>query len=96
MSSLDEARAKLAQSEADLVLYDVTRFRHWDDCACIGQAAGSPPVVVMTGWVASDGSFRQRAFDSGCAAFVSKPCHPRVLACILRRVLDGERRIAIA
>ncbi len=95
VSSLDEAQSELARSEPDLVLYDVSRFSQWDECACLGRAPDAPPVVVLTGWVTEDGRFRRRAFESGCSAFVAKPCHPRVMACVLRRVLDGERRIAL-
>jgi DNA-binding NtrC family response regulator len=95
--SPSDARAMLEQCGADLVLVDLTPpMPQWDEWLRItGTRDGKPPVVVLTGWVAQDGRFRRRAFALGCAAFVAKPCHPRVLVSVLRRVLDGERHIAI-
>ena len=78
-----------------IVLVDVTRFDRWSDCATLGHRDGAPPIVVLTGWVSADGRFRKRAFDAGCAAFIAKPCHPGALVTVLRRVLDGERGIAV-
>jgi DNA-binding response OmpR family regulator len=95
VSTLDQARSVLEAPGADIVLMDVTSFEQWNDCGCLGGMAAAPPVVVLTGWVTADGRFRQRAFDAGCAAFVAKPCHPRVLVAVLRRVLDGARHIAV-
>ena len=95
VSTLDEARSVLHDRGADIVLMDVTKFQQWTDCGSLGQWEAAPPVVVLTGWVAGDGRFRRRAFEAGCAAFVAKPCHPRVLVTVLRRVLDGERHIAM-
>jgi DNA-binding response OmpR family regulator len=95
VSTLDQARSVLKHRGADIVLMDVTKFEQWNDCGCLGRLEAAPPVVVLTGWVAGDGRFRRRAFDAGCAAFVAKPCHPRVLVTVLRRVLDGERHIAL-
>ena len=95
-SSFDEAQPILSSRGADVVLVDVTRAAQWDEWLPCGQGVDAPPVVVLTGWVAADGRFRKRAFGLGCAAFVAKPCHPRVLVTVLRRVLDGERHIAIA
>jgi CheY-like chemotaxis protein len=96
MSTISQATRVLGHHAADVVLIDVTTFEHWKDCASFGLLEGAPPVVVLTGWVAADGRFRRRAFDAGCAAFVAKPCHPRVLVTVLRRVLDGERFISMA
>jgi len=95
VSTLDEARSILKGPGADIVLMDVTKFEQWNDCRCLAGLEAAPPVVVLTGWVAGDGRFRRRAFEAGCAAFVAKPCHPRVLVTVLRRVLDGERHIAM-
>ena len=95
-SSIADARAILDRGGADIVLVDLTQGTQWDAWLPHDLAEGAPPVVVLTGWVAEDGRFRKRAFGLGCAAFVAKPCHPRVLVAVLRRVLDGERHIAIA
>ncbi|BCS34969.1 hypothetical protein TBR22_A41950 [Luteitalea sp. TBR-22] len=90
-----EARARLEAQGADVILVDLTPATHWDDWLRLVPDGPHPPVVVLTGWVAHDGRFRHRAFGLGCAAFVAKPCHPRVLAAVLGRVLRGERDISI-
>lgn len=90
-----DARARLEAQGADVILVDLTLATHWNDWLRLVPDTPHPPVVVLTGWVAPDGRYRHRAFDLGCAAFVAKPCHPRVLAAVLGRVLRGERDIAI-
>jgi DNA-binding response OmpR family regulator len=95
-SAFDHAQEVIEAAVPDVVLLDVTHFQQWNDCACLGRDRRMPPVVVLTGWVAADGRFRRRAFDAGCAAFVAKPCHPRVLVSVLGRVLAGERHIVVA
>jgi DNA-binding response OmpR family regulator len=95
VSTFDQARSVLEDRGADIVLMDVTSFEQWNDCGCLGSMEEAPPVVVLTGWVTADGRFRRRAFNAGCAAFVAKPCHPRVLVAVLRRVLDGARNLAV-
>ena len=51
------------------------------------------PTVVVTGWWSPDRAFRRRAFAAGAAAFVVKPVSPTAIVEVVRRVLDGERRI---
>lgn len=91
-----DARRTLEAMAADVVLLDLTRGHQWQECASLTGSASAPPVVVLTAWVAADGRFRRLAFSIGCAAFIAKPCHTQVLVGVLRRVLDGERFIAIA
>lgn len=67
-----------------------------NECASLTASASGTPVVVLTAWVAADGRFRRLAFGIGCAAFIAKPCDAQVLVAVLRRVLEGERFIAIA
>jgi DNA-binding response OmpR family regulator len=96
LATIDQAETALGTRPADAILLDVTRLEQWSDCGGLGCRDGAPPVVVLTGWIAADGRFRRRAFAAGCAAFIGKPCHPRVVVTVIRRVLDGERFIAIA
>lgn len=95
-ASVSDALHVVQAGSADVILVDLVSWRQWDDCALLVQAQSQSPVVVLTGWVSADGRFRRKAFARGCAAFVAKPCHPRVLVAVLRRVLDGERHIAVA
>ena len=67
----------------------------WTDCAELAGLAEGTPVIVVTGWAASDGRFRRRAFDAGCAAYVLKPCTPETLVEAVERVRGGERRIEL-
>jgi CheY-like chemotaxis protein len=89
-----DAEQALERQGADVVLVDVTRWQQWDECRRL-TARHVAPVVALTGWVAADGRFRRRAFESGCAAFVAKPCHPRAIVSILHRVSAGERRLVL-
>jgi DNA-binding response OmpR family regulator len=95
-SSLAAARPILDQRGADVVLLDLVRPGQWDELRAADAATEGPPIVVLTGWVVEDGRFRTRAFSLGCAAFIAKPCHPRILVAVLRRVIDGERHVTIA
>jgi DNA-binding response OmpR family regulator len=77
------------------LVFDVTLPSEWEACRTLAQSDGMPPVVVVTGWIAADGRFRQSAFDAGCAAFLAKPCDPRTLVDVVSRVQEGERHLEV-
>lgn len=95
LTCLPDLQGTTIPANTDVVLVDVASTRMWDDCARLATQDRDTPIVVLTGWVASDERYRQRAFAAGCAAFVAKPCHPRALAGVLHRVLQGERQLAL-
>ena len=80
-----------------VILFDVLTPDDWAACgaATLMDGLATVPIVVLTAWVASDGRFRRRAEEMGCAAFVSKPCAPDLLVSTVERVRQGERGIEI-
>jgi DNA-binding NtrC family response regulator len=79
----------------DVVLFDIGRLADWDDCVALAAAMATTPVIVVTGWIAMDRRYQQRAFDAGCAAFVAKPCTAGMLRAAVSRVRQGERRVEL-
>jgi DNA-binding response OmpR family regulator len=79
------------------VIIDVDRASDWPVCQAIAAAAAVAvtPAIAMCAWTARDGRYRMRAFDSGCAAFVAKPCSPDTLLRTVERLDSGERRIEV-
>jgi DNA-binding response OmpR family regulator len=79
------------------VIIDVDRAGDWPVCQAIAAAAAlaNSPTIAMCAWTAPDGRYRMRAFDSGCAAFVSKPCSVDTLLRTVERLDSGERRIEV-
>ena len=65
----------------------------WDTLQRYCELPAGPPVVLLTAFVRSDRTTRDKLARIGCAAFVAKPCPPDRLASILWRVLAGERGI---
>jgi DNA-binding NtrC family response regulator len=91
-----EARHAIAHGRRyEAVLFDVAMPAEWDDCLALPNERPDTPVIVVTGWIAHDRRFQQRAFDAGCAAFVAKPCTGETLSEALGRVWRGERRVEL-
>jgi DNA-binding NarL/FixJ family response regulator len=96
VADADAARRALAAGRVvDAVVVDVTHPADFDACADLTGVAAGAPIVVVTGWIASDRRFRDRTFDAGCAAYVLKPCHPETLVEAVQRARNGERRIEL-
>jgi CheY-like chemotaxis protein len=90
------ARGTLAAGRRyDVVLLDIGVPANWDACLALPNERPGTPVIVVTGWLAHDGRFQQRAFAAGCAAFVAKPCTEEMLTSVVRRVRRGERRVEL-
>jgi DNA-binding NtrC family response regulator len=79
------------------VIIDVERAADWPMCQAIAGAAAiaGAPALAMCAWTAPDGRSRDRAFESGCAAFASKPCSVDTLLRTVERLDNGERRFAV-
>jgi CheY-like chemotaxis protein len=80
------------------IVVDVDLAADWQYFRLLGEEKRRlmAPLIVLTSWGASDGGHRQHAFDSGCDAFVSKPCTPDALLDVIARLASGERRIQIS
>jgi CheY-like chemotaxis protein len=84
-----------AGERCSAIVLGVSNPTNWDVCFQLEKRAGGIPVVVVSGWAASDGRFRRRAFDAGCAVYVLKPCTPDPLVEAVQRAHNGERRIVV-
>lgn len=93
----DGALALLRAQPFRCVVMDVERATDWPASQLIAAAAlvAGAPVILLTAWTAPDGRYRARAFDSGCAAFVRKPCSTATLLRTLDRLEHGERHIEV-
>jgi DNA-binding NtrC family response regulator len=79
VSDCDEAAALAERTEIRVVLFDVDRHGDWECLARFVRQHLTIPVVVLTGWISGDRSFRAQAHDLGCAGFLGKPCQPDVV-----------------
>jgi DNA-binding response OmpR family regulator len=88
------ARTLIAKEQAfHTIVVDIMMPSDWDECEVLAREERAPGIVAITGWIAADGRFRRRAFEAGCAAFLAKPCEPKVLVEAVRRVQRGERNL---
>ena len=77
------------------IVMDIERAADWHECSRLVPAAGHAFVVALTSWTAPDGRYRRRAFNSGCAAVVAKPCSLDALVTVLERLDAGERQVEV-
>jgi CheY-like chemotaxis protein len=91
----EASREIVGDRRYEAVLLDIVMAADWDVCLDLPSNRTGTPVIVLTGWIAHDGRFRDRAFDAGCAAFVAKPCTEETLGEAVRRVRRGERRVEL-
>jgi DNA-binding response OmpR family regulator len=91
----NDADEQLARAAApEIAILDLVRNAElsW---ALAARLATTTSVIALTAMIRPDGGNRRRAWECGCAAFVAKPCSPRQLVEIVRRVHHGERGIEI-
>jgi DNA-binding response OmpR family regulator len=79
------------------VVVDVEQAADWPGCDAISAAAlvAGVPVILVTAWTAPEGRYRSRAFNSGCAAFIRKPCSIDTLLRTVERLDRGERQVEV-
>jgi DNA-binding NtrC family response regulator len=90
VSDADEAVAMADRHEIRVVLFDVDRHDDWECLARFVRQRPTIPVVVLTGWISGDRSYRALAHDLGCAGFLGKPCQPDLVTEALQHA--AERR----
>lgn len=73
------------------VLLDILDEEDWQACLLLRRLL-RPAVrlVVITSHVAPDHTYRERAREIGCAAFIAKDCKPELVTEALDRVGRGE------
>lgn len=90
-----ETAVEMVQTVAfEMVVVEVAGAADWVACARIAAAADCA-VTVATRFLAPDRRFRERAFRSGAAAYITEPCSAARLGEALRRVRSCERGIEI-
>jgi CheY-like chemotaxis protein len=79
------------------IVFDLNHPSGWDIVAELRHTSATRhiPVLLLTGCVVPEGTYRRRARQLGCRAFVAKPCAPSVLARTLNKVLRGGRDIEV-
>jgi CheY-like chemotaxis protein len=74
------------------VLFDIEYRDDWEALPLFRKAlARDVPIVVLTGWLAVDRTYRNLARDLGCVGFVAKPATPALVEHALQRAAEGSR-----
>jgi CheY-like chemotaxis protein len=90
VSTSQEALTLARRTGLSAVLFDVERSDHWTAAEDLRRQLSSEiPVVILTGWIRSDGANRRRARAIGCAGFLAKPVPPPVIISALKRAASG-------
>ena len=88
---VDGGRSLLSQYRGAALVFDPSGDE-WQKCEQLVAAARPSPVLVI-GSPGGNSLQAQEAFDAGCAGFIAGPCPPASLADVLKRAIDGDRRI---
>ena len=90
VSGFQEAVALARQTDISVVLFDVERPEDWDSVSELRrELPADVPIVVLTGWVRTDGGNRALARTLGCSGFLAKPVPPPVMIDVLQRATAG-------
>ena len=80
VSAFQDAVALARQTDISVVLFDVERPADWDAVSELRrELPADVPIVVLTGWVRTDGANRALAKELGCSGFLAKPVPPPVM-----------------
>lgn len=73
------------------VLFDVEHCDDWTALALLREdLPRDVPLVVLSGWLSVDRTYRNRARHFGCAGFVAKPASPILVRRALQRAAQGS------
>lgn len=73
------------------VLFDVEYRHDWESLALFRKdLPHDVPIVVLSGWLSVDHTYRNLARTVGCAGFVAKPASPVLVGRALRRAAQGS------
>jgi CheY-like chemotaxis protein len=91
VSGLPDAVALARQTDISVVLFDVERPADWDAVGELRrQLPAEVPIVVLTGWVRTDGRNCALARKLGCSGFLAKPVPPPVMIDVVQRATGGS------
>jgi CheY-like chemotaxis protein len=91
VSGVHEAVAVARQTDIAVVLFDVERPPDWDSVRELRrELPADVPIVILTGWVRTDGEYRALARKLGCSGFLAKPVPPPIMIDALQRATAGR------
>lgn len=87
----DEAISVCRQAPFGAVLFDIEYRDDWEALAVFrNELADTVPIVVLSGWISGDGTYRNLARNLGCVGFVAKPASPVLVGQALQRAAEGS------
>jgi two-component system cell cycle response regulator DivK len=90
VSGCRDAVAVARQMDIAVVLFDVERPADWESVSELRrELPADVPIVILTGWVRTDGENRVLARKLGCSGFLAKPVPPPVMIDVLHRATAG-------
>jgi CheY-like chemotaxis protein len=90
VSACQDAVALARQTDISVVVFDVERPADWDAVSELRrELPADVPIVVLTGWVRTDGGNRALARQLGCSGFLAKPVPPSVMIDVVQRATAG-------
>ena len=91
VSTCEEAVRASRLARFGAVLFDVESRDDWASLAALRKRLPlEVPIVVLTGWLAVDRTYRNLAQQLGCAGFVAKPASSTLVARALRCAAEGS------
>jgi ActR/RegA family two-component response regulator len=91
VSTCEEAVRASRLAPFGAVLFDVDSRDDWASLVHFRQELSREvPIVVLSGWLAVDRSYRDLARGLGCSGFVAKPASSTLVTWALERAADGS------
>ena len=91
VNTCEEALKVSGLAHFGAVLFDVESRDDWESLARFRkELSRGIPIVVLSGWLAPDRTYRNFARDLGCAGFVAKPATPALVVRALQRAAEGS------
>jgi hypothetical protein len=93
VDTVRDAPRLLAQFRVAAIVVHVSAADEVSQSAKFVSALSPSPVILLgsPGWRSS--THIELAFEAGCAAVVTEPCTPSIIAAVVKRSIAGERRI---
>jgi DNA-binding NarL/FixJ family response regulator len=91
VNTYEEALQVSRLAPVGAVLFDVEYGDDWESLARFRKSLSRGlPIVVLSGWLAADRTYRDLARDLGCAGFVAKPASSALVVRALQRAAEGS------
>ena len=91
VDTCEEAIRVCRSAPCRAVLFDIEYRDDWESLVLFRKdLRRDVPIVVLSGWVSADRTYRNLARNAGCAGFVAKPASPVLIDRALRRAAQGS------